>query len=79
MKEMCVRKVVEILNTNIGGAELTDTKFDEDLSNLGMDSIIFIKIVVDLENEFECESPDSKLLIGEMDTVNKIIKVLNNI
>ena len=44
-----------------------------------MDSITFIKIIVAVEEEFECEIPDSKLLLGEMNTVNKIVQVLNDI
>ena len=79
MKEITVEKVIEILNANIENAEITEDKLDEDLFELGMDSITFIKIVVTLEEKFKCEIPDSKLLIGEMNTVNKIIQVLNDI
>ena len=79
MKEITVEKVVEILNANIENAEVTEDKLDEDLSELGMDSITFIKIIVAVEEEFECEIPDSKLLLGEMNTVNKIVQVLNDI
>ena len=46
---------------------------------MGMDSITFIQIVVALEEEFECEIPDEKLLITEMDTVQKIVDVLQSI
>ena len=42
-----------------------------------MDSICFVKIIVSLEDEFECEIPDSKLLISEMNTAKKVIAVLN--
>ena len=59
--------------------EITEDKFGEDLSELGMDSITFIKIIVALEEEFECEVPDSKLLISEMNTVNKIVQVLKDV
>lgn len=79
MKEITVEKIIEILNASIEDAEVTEDKLDEDLFELGMDSITFIKIVVTLEGEFKCEIPDSKLLIGEMNTVNKIIQVLNDI
>ena len=44
-----------------------------------MDSMTFIKIIVDLEEEFDCEIPDSKLLFSEMNTVNKIMQVLTEI
>ena len=70
---------MEILNVNIETAEITDDKLDEALSELGMDSITFIKIIVAVEEKFECEIPDSKLLIGEMNTANKIFQVLKDI
>ena len=79
MKEITVEKVVEILNANIKNAKATQDKLDEDLSELGIDSITFIKIIVALEEEFECEVPDSKLLIGEKCTVNKIFHILKDI
>ena len=44
-----------------------------------MDSIAFIHIIEALEEEFECEIPDDKLLINEMDTVKKIIDVLQTL
>ena len=79
MKEITVEKVIEILNASIENAKLTANKLDEDLSEFGMDSITFIKIIVALEEEFEREIPDSKLLIGEMNTANKIFQVLKDI
>ena len=79
MKKATIDKIVEILNTNIENAEITEEKFDENLSELGMDSLVFIKIIISLEEEFECEIPDSKLLLREMDTVNKILGILKDI
>lgn len=76
MKEIAVKKIIEILNSNIKNITITREQGDEDLSDLGMDSISFIQTIVSLEEEFECEIPDSKLLISEMNTVNKIIDVL---
>ena len=79
MKEIIVEKVIEIIKTNIENAEITDDMLDENLGALGMDSITFVKIIVTLEEEFECEIPDSKLMIGEMDTINKVVQVLKNV
>lgn len=79
MKEITVEKVIEILNANIENAEVTKDKLDEDLSELGIDSITFIKIIVALEETFDCEIPDSKLLISEMDTVQKMLDVLQEL
>ena len=54
-------------------------QLEDSLPELGMDSITFIQIVVALEEEFECEIPDEKLLITEMDTVQKMLDVLQSI
>ena len=51
----------------------------DDLREHGMDSIKFITLIVALEAEYRCEIPDEKLLIPELNTVRKIIDVLNSI
>jgi len=76
MKEINTNKVIDILNVNIKNAEITSDKLDQSLIELGMESITFIQIIVAIEEEFECEIPDSKLLITEMDTAEKIMNVL---
>lgn len=76
MKEINTNNVIDILNVNIKNAEITSDKLDQSLIELGMESITFIQIIVAIEEEFECEIPDSKLLITEMDTAEKIMNVL---
>ena len=41
-----------------------------------MSSIDFVRIIVGLEEEFDCEIPDSKLLISEMDTISKMYQAI---
>lgn len=72
-------KILEVINTNIEDHTVTTEQLDDDLSNIGMDSIRFIQIIVSLEELFECEFPDSKLLLTEMNTVNKIYEELINV
>lgn len=79
MKDILIDKILEIINDNVENSKIDITQLDEDLSDLCMDSIVFIKIIVALETTFQCEFPDSKLLISEMNTVNKIFMVLNSI
>ena len=79
MKGINTNKVIDILNVNIKNAEITSDKLDQSLIELGMESLTFIQIIVAIEEEFECEIPDSKLLITEMDTVEKIINVLQTL
>ena len=79
MKKINTNKVIDILNVNIKNAEITSDKLDQSLIELGMESLTFIQIIVAIEEEFECEIPDSKLLITEMDTVEKIMNVLQTL
>lgn len=79
MKDITTAKVIEIFNACIDNAPINMDVMDNDLSAIGVDSLVFIKIIVALEEEFECEIPDEKLLIFEMNTVNKIIGILQDL
>lgn len=78
MKTVTSEKVLMIVN----GAEKLEICMEQlnvNLTDMGMDSITFIQIIVGLEEAFDCEIPDSKLLITEMDTVQKMIDVLEEL
>lgn len=77
MKEIKLEKIFKIININIENTVLQFDQANVDLSEFGMDSITFVRIIVCLEEEFECEIPDAKLIMSEMNTVNKIFEVLN--
>lgn len=66
---------MEIVNS-AQDMEVTVEQCDDDLLELGLDSIKFIQIIVSLEEAFECEIPDEKLLFTEMNSVNKMLEVL---
>lgn len=78
MKEVTVEKVLSVINS-LDNIEVSTEQLDESLPGLGMDSISFIQIVVGLEEAFDCEIPDSKLLVSEMDTVRKIFDLLQEL
>ena len=78
MKAISVEGVLRVINS-LDNIEVSCEQLDESLPDLGMDSISFIQIVVGLEEAFNCEIPDSKLLITEMDTVQKMYDVLREI
>lgn len=78
MKEVSTAIVLEVINRS-ENMEVSQEQLKDSLPELGMDSITFIQIVVALEEEFECEIPDEKLLITEMDTVQKMLDVLQSI
>ena len=75
MNVVTIENVLWVVNST-EKFEITTEQLEENLPDLGMDSITFIQIIVALEERFECEIPDEKLLITEMDTVQKMIDVL---
>ena len=80
MKEITKEEILEIVNS-VQDMEVTVDQCDDDLLELGLDSIKFIQIIVSLipkslEEAFECEIPDEKLLLTEMNSVNKMLEVL---
>ena len=78
MKEVSIESILRVINS-LDNIEVSTEQLDESLPDLGMDSISFIQIVVGLEEAFDCEIPDSKLLISEMDTVRKMLNVLQEL
>ena len=78
MKEVTVEGILRVVNS-LDNIEVSTEQLDEYLPDLGMDSISFIQIVVGLEEAFDCEIPDSKLLVSEMDTVRKIFDLLQEL
>ena len=78
MNKVDLEKIIQVIN-NSEKMEISKEQIEENLVDLGMDSITFIHIIVDLEEEFDCEIPDSKLLITEMNTIQKIFNVLQDI
>lgn len=49
-------------------------KIDEPLSELDLDSINYVKLVIALETEFDFEFDDDKLLISEFPTVRSLVE-----
>lgn len=86
MKKVDIDTLLTIINRVLSDNDdneehrlITNIMLDEDILNVGFDSFLFIQLIVVIEEEFECEIPDEKLLISEMNTVNKIIDVLQDI
>ena len=75
MKAVTTEEVLTITNES-DNLKINKEQLEDHLSSLGMDSITFIQIIVSLEEAFDCEIPDGKLLITEMDTAQKMIDVL---
>ncbi|TAH75125.1 MAG: hypothetical protein EWM47_00165 [Anaerolineaceae bacterium] len=70
-------KILEIVNENVENLKLTPDQYNADLSLLGMDSIKFITIVINLEQVFGIEIPDEYLLVTELGSINKMKSVVS--
>ncbi len=77
MRKDILDKVLKVLNTNLENTKITFEQTEDDLSALGMDSIAFIRIIVALEEAFDIEIPDEKLLLNEMNTISKMTDVIS--
>jgi acyl carrier protein len=77
MRDNIKEKILEIIKSNIEDTEITHEQYEDDLSAMGLDSINFIRMIVTLEETFDIEVPDEKLLITEMNTVSKIENIIS--
>ncbi|MFR8001708.1 MAG: acyl carrier protein [Hydrogeniiclostridium sp.] len=77
MKETVADTVLRVIGEATGAIHLTPGQMEEDLLALGMDSILFIRVVVALEEAFSIEIPDEYLLMTELNTASKIVDVIS--
>lgn len=78
MDDVCL-KILEILDVYMGGVEWGSIGYDADLVEYGMDSMIFIQAVVDIESQFDIEIPDEFLLGEKMGTIGKIVDIVHGL
>lgn len=75
MKEPTKSKILEIINHN-KNIKINEDQSNVSFDNLGIDSIDFVRIVVEIEDYYECFFPDEMLIITRLNTVDKIFDVL---
>ncbi|MBU8772046.1 acyl carrier protein [Cytobacillus oceanisediminis] len=66
--------VIECLQNLIGNKELSH---DSELLGLGIDSITFIRLVIDLEERFEFEVDDEDIILENFSTLEKVLELVN--
>jgi len=74
IKKVIKRIVQENTNDNY---ELTEEDFTADLKMIQINSIQFIKIIVEIENEFDFEFGDDVLDIQNYATLSDFVKCIN--
>lgn len=67
--------VVEILKLEEGQASILEK--DNDLLQLGLDSLTSVEIVVNLENEFDIIIDDEDLLVENMGTIQLLMNLVS--
>lgn len=70
-------EIMEIIKDTINLTESVDhISLDTDLQNVGMDSLTFVRVVIEIENLFNVEFPDEKLIISQAGTVKKLCTIV---
>ena len=74
IKEVVEKKVKELINLEEDG--IIDA--DEDLALYGMDSLLYIRMVVDIEEYYSITYTDEMLDFESMSSIRKIVNTLEN-
>ena len=75
--EAIVRRIITEQSNLTKAAD--EISIDSSLQSIGMDSISFIKVVVEIENNFGIEFPEEKLIMSEVDTLAAFCEILEQI
>ena len=68
------RKIFEIILSNFEDRTTTTISLDSSFSNIGFDSVSFIKTIVDLEEALDFEFDDEMLIISKFPTIRSMIE-----
>lgn len=77
-------KVLEIINRVIADEDsersikIENDQLDISFNSLGIDSLAYIHIIVEIEEYFNVSVPDDMLALNQLNTVNKLIELLKN-
>jgi acyl carrier protein len=58
---------------------MENLEIDTRLENVGLDSITFIRIVVQIEDCFDMEFPDDKLLLTQAGTIKDLCEIVMSV
>ena len=67
------KMIYEVIVSDLADNIAPQISIDVDLNSIGLDSISFVKIVVDLETRFDFEFEDEKLSLSEFPTIKTLI------
>lgn len=78
--ETIKQEVIELISDLFKdkGFDIDIIEYVDLVDDLGMDSIIFISIIVELEDHFDIEVPDDMLLLDNFRYVDDIVSIVEN-
>lgn len=74
-----VEEILKIINLLLEEDVLTVADIGKKLNDIGLDSIKFVLLIVELEDRFQIEIPDEYMLYSKMGTVLEIYKVVSEL
>ena len=74
------KKIREFISEliKLGRNAVDSIDLDADLIEFGLDSLNSIELIVRLEDEFDIEIDDNDLIIDNINTLNKLINIVQN-
>lgn len=80
MQNMVIlHEILDIINSNLKISEVTEEDIYEELSNLGVSSIMIISIIIAIEEKYNIEIPDEYLLNSQIGTIYKICNIVTSL
>lgn len=71
IRNVTLAKVVEVLEDD--GVEVTEVSGEDDLTNLGVTSIVLAQLIMKLENEFRVSPFEDDTTIPDIRTVDDLV------
>ena len=72
MKNKIKLEIIKIIE-NVAGMNITENMLDIDFEMIGINSLMFVQIIVDIEKYYKIELDDSFLDITQYDTLKSLI------
>ena len=66
-----------ISRVKIGTEPIESITSETKLQDIGMDSLRFVEIIIEIENEFKLEFPDDKLVMSECGTIIELCNTID--
>jgi len=70
-------EILEIIQDICTNVTITDNDYDKSLNEMGIDSLDFMSIILELEEKYKIKIQEQDIL--EIQTMNTLMKVLNSI